>query len=251
MLTANFFDDTFSYNMVRQAAKWLDADDVRNTAVDQLHHFSGQEPSFTGLVSGRNDRCGHFCKIMDICGRCEVAALLQGFVGGFSQPVDGFQAKVCNGCLGLFEAKFLNLEVLVVEAVADKVNKVRNNRFCAFCFQKICQMVVGSRQELDKDLTYDTNARFFLIGDRDGIKIVNHFTAHFFEGTMADAAACYKGNGALLPDLVLAVYDTFFQLVRTHAVYTFHQDIAEYSTVNDTFDQRQSQLESRIALQSA
>ena len=67
---------------------------------------------------------------------------------------------------------------------------------------------------------------------------------------MADAAACYKGNGALLPDLVLAVYDTFFQLVRTHAVYTFHQDIAEYSTVNDTFDQRQSQLESRVVLQT-
>lgn len=25
---------------------------------------------------------------------------------------------------------------------------------------------------------------------------------------MADAAACYEGNDALLPDLVLAVYDT-------------------------------------------
>lgn len=236
MLTANFLDDTFSYDVVRQASKRLDADDVRDTAVDEFHHLSGQEPSFTGLISGRNDGRSHFCKITDICGWCKVAALLQSLICCFSQPVDGSETKICDGCLGFLESKLFNLEVLVVEAVADKVNKVRNNRFCAFCFQKICQMVVGSRQELDKDLTYDTNARLFLIGDRDRIKIMDHLTAHFFEGTMADAAACYEGNDALLPDFVLAVYDTLFQLIRTHAIYAFHQDITEYGTVNDTPD---------------
>ena len=55
MLTANFLDDTFSYDVVRQASKRLDADDVRDTAVDEFHHLSGQEPSFTGLVSERYD----------------------------------------------------------------------------------------------------------------------------------------------------------------------------------------------------
>ena len=80
---------------------------------------------------------------------------------------------------------------------------------------------------------------------------MDHLTAHFFEGTMADAAACYEGNDALLPDLVLAVYDTLFQLVRTHAIYAFHQDITEYGTVNDTPDQRQCQLKARVAFQSA
>ena len=42
-----------------------------------------------------------------------------------------------------------------------------------------------------------------------------------------------------------------FQLVRTHAVYAFHQDITEYGTVNDTPDQRQCQLKARVAFQSA
>ena len=164
MLTANFLDDTFSYDVVRQASKRLDADDVRDTAVDQFHHLSGQEPSFTGLISGRNDGCSHFCKITDICGRCKVAALLQGLICCFSQPVDGSETKICDGCLGFLESKLFNFEILVVEAVADKVDKIRNNRFCPLCLQKICQVVVGSRQELDKDLTYDTNARLFLIG---------------------------------------------------------------------------------------
>lgn len=68
---------------------------------------------------------------------------------------------------------------------------------------------------------------------------------------MADAAACYEGNDALLPDLVLAVYDTLFQFVRTHAIYAFHQDITKYGTVNDTLDQRQCQFKARVALQSA
>ena len=40
MLTANFLDDTFSYDVVRQASKRLDADDVRDTAMDR--------PSFLG-----------------------------------------------------------------------------------------------------------------------------------------------------------------------------------------------------------
>ena len=63
---------------------------------------------------------------------------------------------------------------------------------------------------------------------------------------MADAAACYEGNDALLPDLVLAVYDTLFQFVRTHAIYAFHQDITKYGTVNDTLDQRQCQFKAGL-----
>ena len=81
MLTANFLDDTFSYDVVRQASKRLDADDVRDTAVDEFHHLSGQEPSFTGLISGRNDGRSHFCKITDICGWCKVAEPRVGIVG--------------------------------------------------------------------------------------------------------------------------------------------------------------------------
>ena len=91
MFAANFLDNTFTYDVVWQAAKWLDADDVRNTAVDQLHHLACQEPALTSLVSCGNDRGSHFCKITDISGRCKVAALLQCLVGSFAQPVNGFK----------------------------------------------------------------------------------------------------------------------------------------------------------------
>lgn len=39
--SAEFFDDTLSDDMVRQAGKWLCADDVRSTAVNQFEHLSG------------------------------------------------------------------------------------------------------------------------------------------------------------------------------------------------------------------
>ena len=47
----DFLDHTFSDNVVWQAAKWLGADDIFNTAVDQLQHLAGQKPAFASLVS--------------------------------------------------------------------------------------------------------------------------------------------------------------------------------------------------------
>mgnify|MGYP006877463803 CR=1 FL=1 len=160
-----------------------------------------------------------------------MTALRQCLIHRLTEPFDCFDAPVRDRSLILLKSKELTLKVLVIETVIDKVDQIRADCLGTFCFQKFCQMIVRSRKELDKDLTYDTNARLFLIGDRDRIKIMDHLTAHFFEGTMADAAACYEGNDALLPDFVLAVYDTLFQLVRTHAIYAFHQDITEYGTV--------------------
>lgn len=130
-----------------------------------------------------------------------MAALLQGLICCFSQPVDGSETKICDGCLGFLESKLFNLEILVVEAVADKVNKIRNNRFCPSASRRSASGC-WQQAELDKDLTYDTNARLFLIGDRIVSKSWT-ISRHIFEGTMADAAACYEGNDALLPDLCL------------------------------------------------
>ena len=62
--TAELFDDTFTYNVVRQAGERLDTNDIRDTvSMDQFHHFAGQEPSLSGLVTNGNDRRCHFCKI--------------------------------------------------------------------------------------------------------------------------------------------------------------------------------------------
>lgn len=51
VLVADLFDDALTYDMVRQAGKRLGTYDVFRATVDQLHHLSGQKPSFTGLVS--------------------------------------------------------------------------------------------------------------------------------------------------------------------------------------------------------
>ena len=48
---SKFLDHTFSDNVVWQAAKWLGADDIFNTAVDQLQHLAGQKQAFASLVS--------------------------------------------------------------------------------------------------------------------------------------------------------------------------------------------------------
>ena len=50
-------------------------------------------------------------------------------------------------------------------------------------------MIVCSRQELDKDLTYDADTRLLYITDRNGIKFMNHFAAHFLKLAVADTAS--------------------------------------------------------------
>ena len=39
--SSELFDDTFSYHVVRQAGKWLCADNICSASVDQLQHLSG------------------------------------------------------------------------------------------------------------------------------------------------------------------------------------------------------------------
>ena len=251
MLTANFLDDTFSYDVVRQASKRLDADDVRDTAVDEFHHLSGQEPSFTGLISGRNDGCSHFCKITDICGRCKVAALLQGLICCFSQPVDGSETKICDGCLGFLESKLFNLEILVVEAVADKVDKIRNNRFCPSASRRSARWLLAAGRNLTR-ISPTIPTRGFFSSEIGIVSKSWTISRHIFlKVPWLTLLPVTKAMTRCSPDFVFAVYDTLFQLVRTHAIYAFHQDITEYGTVNDAPDQRQCQLKARVALQSA
>ena len=52
---ADHFGDTLADNVIRKASEWLDTDDVGHTALDELHHFSGEEPSLTGLIADIDD----------------------------------------------------------------------------------------------------------------------------------------------------------------------------------------------------
>ena len=48
---AQFLDNTFANDMIRQAAKWLCTYDVWCIVVNQLQHFTCQEPTLTGLIA--------------------------------------------------------------------------------------------------------------------------------------------------------------------------------------------------------
>ena len=74
------FDDTLAHHMVGKAAEGLDADDVLDTAVDQLDHLSGEEPAFAGLIADTHDGFRVFDQLVDAGGRIEVPALLIGSV---------------------------------------------------------------------------------------------------------------------------------------------------------------------------
>ena len=78
-----------------------------------------------------------------------------------TEPFQSFDTKI--SCCGffLFESKLFYLEILVVEAVEQEVQKIWNNSFGSFTFQKVYQVVVGCRKEFNKNLSYDTDTRFF------------------------------------------------------------------------------------------
>ena len=91
-------------------------------------------------------------------------------------------------------------EVLVVEAVAHEVSQIRNDSFGTFMFQKLSQMIVGSRKEFYQDLTSDTDFRFLLVLiDRQTVKIVDDRTADLFEPGMAQMFAGYKIDTDFFP----------------------------------------------------
>ena len=51
VLPAQFLDHALAGHMVGQAGKRLGTDDVGHAALDQLEHFSGQEPAFAAVIA--------------------------------------------------------------------------------------------------------------------------------------------------------------------------------------------------------
>ena len=84
---AQLLDHAFSDNVVRQTAEGLDTDNVIDTTVDQLQHFSGKEPALSGLISERNKLVSHYCQIFDPRRRCKMLTVLQLTAGGLSEEL--------------------------------------------------------------------------------------------------------------------------------------------------------------------
>ena len=73
------------------------------------------------------------------------------------------------------------LEVLVVEAVLHEVDQIRNHCLSAFCLEQLNQVVVGCREEFDKDLTDYTDTGLLDIKDLKVVKILDDIAAELFE----------------------------------------------------------------------
>ena len=56
--------------------------------------------------------------------------------------------------------ELFNLEVLVVEAVEQEVQEIRDNSFGSFTFQEVYQVVIGSRKEFDENFADNADTRF-------------------------------------------------------------------------------------------
>ena len=153
--------------------------------MDQLHHFTGQEPSLTSLVTLGNNGACHLRQIANIGGWMEMTAFRKCLICSLTNPVDCLNTHISKECLGFLKSKIIDLEILIVEAVGHEVDQIRYYRFSTFGFQKLCKVIVCSRKEFNQDLTYNTNTRLLLITDRDGIEIVNHFPAHFLKLAVA------------------------------------------------------------------
>ena len=57
VLVAEFFDNTLTYHVVWQAGKRLQTKYVFDSAVYEIHHLAGQEPSLSALISDGNESC--------------------------------------------------------------------------------------------------------------------------------------------------------------------------------------------------
>ena len=108
-----------------------------------------------------------------LAGGAKCLLFLNASVAGASKPFDSFDSKVVQAVSDfLANPRFSYFEILVIEAVEQEVQKIRNNSLSTFGFQKVYQMVVGSRQEFYQDFTNNTDTRLFDIQKFDIVKII-------------------------------------------------------------------------------
>lgn len=66
-LAVQFLHGAAAGNVVGQTGEGLHTDDIGHAAFDQLDHFPGEEPAFTGLIADGYHRGGFFRQIFDMC----------------------------------------------------------------------------------------------------------------------------------------------------------------------------------------
>ena len=177
---------------------------------------------------------------------------LEYFGGRSPEPFYRFDAQVPDKGFGFLHPQVGYLEVLVVEAVEQEVQKIRNYRLSALALQKLHQIVVGGGQEFHQDLAHHAYPWFFDIQKFNVVvKVCDNLLAEFLEPAPGWMRSGHKFCAHLLPFLMHGVHGARHCLVGPQPVYAFHKDIAEYGGVKPPQYQGRGNLESRVALQSA
>ena len=93
---AEAFDHALACDVVGEARKWLNTEDIFDAVVDEFDHFGGEEPTFAGGVSELEDGFGEFHHGVDVEWSGESFALSEGVASGFLVVLDDFDGGFCD-----------------------------------------------------------------------------------------------------------------------------------------------------------
>ena len=113
--------------------------------------------------------------------RCsKVPALCEFISCSAAQPLKEIDAQTAD-LLGLLaHAEIVCFKARIVEAVEQEIGQIRYDSLCTLGFEKLHQMIVGSRMELDKNLADNTDTRFPLMSLRGRLSKSRMISRHIF-----------------------------------------------------------------------
>ena len=118
-----------------------------------------------------------------------MTALLKLFAGRVPHLFQEPDAQIAQPGGLLAHTQLLSLEVGVVEAVEEEVQKIGNDSLCSLAFQQIHQIVVGCGQKFDEDLADDADPGLLLTGDGQAVKVFDDLPAELLELSVGNAWA--------------------------------------------------------------
>ena len=152
-------DHAFTGDMVRQAGKWLQADDAAAFMIQKIDHVGGEEPAFAGAVAKRQVLGCSLGHLLDACDFMEAFGILHCLFQRLSVP---FQDVAGEGILQVFPhgaVHELSLEMAVERTVEEEVKHAARFGFPAVRFDCMDDIVGCDRAELDVNFTDDADSR--------------------------------------------------------------------------------------------
>ncbi len=171
---------------------------------------------------------------------------------GAAQPFQQADAHMCQAGVFFRLAQHFGLKILIVKRIKEKVHQVRYDRFRAFCFQQVDQVVVRGRQEFYQNLADDADTRFFDIQPWQVVKVADNAAAQLLIFVVGqDAVLGQKCGHLFFPFFVQLVGRTRDRFIGPCRIQAAHENIAKFHRIHPALQQRRSQVKARIFFQPA